>query len=86
MYLAMNDVLRKPSLLSCVTDVLYLEDKRKSEIKSIVIPARFLSMLQAPLAEIEYLLWQERNALALQQGATEFDEFAGVVDAIGLQP
>lgn len=80
MQLAMNDVLRKPALLSITDDVLYLQDKRKSELKSIVIPARFLPNIQAALSEIEYCLWQERNAKALAQSASEFDGLSAVED------
>lgn len=81
MHIAMNEVLRKPALLGTVDDILYLEDKRKSELKSIVIPARFLPDIQSVLTEIEYRLWQERNAKALAQTAVEFDDLtAGVHD------
>jgi hypothetical protein len=80
MQLAMNDVLRKPSLLGITDDVLYLEDKRKSELKSIVIPARFLPHLQKVLTEIEYCLWQERNANALAQSASDVDDLSVVSD------
>lgn len=80
MQLAMNDVLRKPALLSITDDVLYLQDKRKSELKSIVIPARFLPNIQAALSEIEYFLWQERNAKALAQSAAEVDDLSALED------
>ena len=80
MQLAMNDVLRKPALLGITDDVLYLQDKRKSELKSIVIPARFLPKIQAVLTEIEYQLWQERNAKAMAQSANEFDDLSVVAD------
>jgi post-segregation antitoxin (ccd killing protein) len=80
MQLAMNDVLRKPALLSITDDVLYLQDKRKSELKSIVIPARFLPNIQAALSEIEYFLWQERNAKALAQSAAEVDYLSALED------
>ena len=80
MQLAMNDVLRKPALLSITDDVLYLEDRRKSELKSIVIPARFLPNIQAALSEIGYCLWQERNAKALAQSAAEVDDLSAVED------
>jgi hypothetical protein len=79
MQLAMNDVLRKPALLSITDDVLYLQDKRKSELKSIVIPARFLPEIQSALNDIEYRLWQERNAKALAQSASAFDDFEAAV-------
>lgn len=69
MRLAINEVLRKPSLLTTADDVVYLRDKRKDEVKSVLIPARFLSVLQSALDEIEYQLWQERNAKALAAGA-----------------
>jgi post-segregation antitoxin (ccd killing protein) len=80
MQLAMNDVLRKPALLGITDDVLYLQDKRKSELKSIVIPARFLPNIQAALTEIEYCLWQERNAKAMAQSASEFDDLSSASD------
>lgn len=80
MQLAMNDVLRKPALLGITDDVLYLQDKRKSELKSIVIPARFLPNIQAVLTEIEYCLWQERNAKAMAQSASEFDDLSSASD------
>jgi post-segregation antitoxin (ccd killing protein) len=76
----MNDVLRKPALLGITDDVLYLQDKRKSELKSIVIPARFLPNIQAVLTEIEYCLWQERNAKAMAQSASEFDDLSSASD------
>jgi hypothetical protein len=80
MQLAMNDVLRKPALLGITDDVLYLQDKRKSELKSIVIPARFLPNIQAVLTEIEYCLWQERNAKAMAQSASDFDDLSSASD------
>ena len=61
MTVAVNEISKHPKIVSEPKEIVYIEDKRKNEVKSIVIPARFESLLHDALKEIEYRIWLERN-------------------------
>ena len=80
MTVAVNEIAKHPKIISEPKEIVYIEDKRKNEIKSIVIPARFESLLRDALKEIEYRIWLERNRGLLESGHPEIlDNVAGDV-------
>jgi len=78
MIVAVNEVAKTPKILSTLEDILYIKDKRKNELKSVVIPAKYLELIQDKIELIEYLMWKEKNKKALSD---KLDD--SVVDDIG---
>jgi hypothetical protein len=75
MTLAVNEIAKKPRLISDIEDIVYIKDKRKDELKSIVIPAKYLDMIKDKIEDIEYELWLARNKDALMEDVGDlFDE------------
>ena len=75
MIVAVNEIAKKPSIISDLKDVVYIKDKRKDELKSIVIPARYLDFIKDKLEDIEYELWLKKNEKGLSQDLNKlFDE------------
>jgi len=81
MIVAINEIAKKPKLITDLQDVLYIKDKRKVELKSIVIPAQFLDRIKDRLEDIEYELWLDRNKDALAEDLG--DLFDGAIEEIG---
>lgn len=67
MTLAVNEIAKKPRLISDIEDIIYIKDKRKDELKSIVIPAKYLDMIKEKIEDIEYELWLKKNEKGLAQ-------------------
>ncbi len=61
MIVAVNEVVKHPKIISDANEIIYIEDKRKNQLKSIVIPAKYKSFLNDKLKEIEYQMWLDRN-------------------------
>ncbi|MEA3521962.1 MAG: hypothetical protein U9R50_03230 [Campylobacterota bacterium] len=66
MILAVNEIAKHPKLISDIKDIVYIKDKRKNELKSIVIPASYESYISEALKEIEYQMWLKRNSGLLE--------------------
>ncbi|HHS93692.1 MAG TPA: hypothetical protein ENK82_10130, partial [Campylobacterales bacterium] len=60
MIVAINEVAKTPKILSTLEDILYIKDKRKNELKSVVIPAKYLELIQDKIEMIEYQMWKEK--------------------------
>jgi len=61
MIVAVNEIAKHPKLISDIHEIIYVQDKRKNELKSIVIPASYEPYLHDALKEIEYQMWLKRN-------------------------
>ena len=61
MIVAVNEVAKHPRIISDVHEIIYIQDKRKKELKSIVIPASYEPYLHDALKEVEYQMWLKRN-------------------------
>lgn len=61
MIVAVNEIAKHPKIISDADEIIYVQDKRKNELKSIVIPARYEPYLHEALKEIEYQMWLKRN-------------------------
>ena len=61
MIVAVNEIAKHPKLISDITEIVYIQDKRKNELKSIVIPASYEPYIADALKEIEYQMWLKRN-------------------------
>lgn len=61
MIVAVNEVVKHPKIISNTNEIIYIEDKRKNQLKSIVIPAKYKSAIEDKLKEIEYQIWLEKN-------------------------
>ena len=81
MVVAVNEIVKHPKIISEPEEIVYIEDKRKNKLKSIVIPAQYESYLQDVLKEIEYQMWLERNKGLLEVESPEILE--GVIGDIG---
>jgi hypothetical protein len=79
MIVAVNEVAKTPKILSTLEDILYIKDKRKNELKSVVIPAKYLDLIQDKIEMIEYQMWKEKNKKALSEKLDSSD----VVNEIG---
>jgi len=75
MILAVNEIAKRPKLISDIEDIIYIKDKRKDILKSVVIPAKYIDMLKDKLEEIEYELWLKKNEKGLMRDMNGlFDE------------
>ena len=61
MVVAINEIAKHPKIISDADKIIYVQDKRKKELKSIVIPASYASYLKDAIKEIEYQMWLKRN-------------------------
>jgi hypothetical protein len=81
MIVAVNEVAKHPKIISDSDEIVYIQDKRKNELKSIVIPASYKSYIGDALKEIEYQMWLKRNSGLLKNEHPKILE--DVVDDIG---
>ncbi len=81
MILAINEIAKRPRLISDIEDIIYIKDKRKDILKSIVIPAKYISFLKDKLEDIEYELWLQRNKKGLKRDINNL--FDDAIDDIG---
>lgn len=61
MIVAVNEIAKHPKIISDADEIIYVQDKRKNELKSIVIPASYEPYLHDALKEVEYQMWLKRN-------------------------
>jgi len=81
MIVAINEIAKHPKIISDANEIIYVQDKRKNELKSIVIPASYEPYLHDALKEIEYQMWLKRNKGLLKKRHPEILE--NIVDDIG---
>ncbi len=74
MIVAVNEIAKHPRLISDISEIVYIQDKRKNELKSIVIPASYEPYIADALKEIEYQMWIKRNKGLLKNGHPEILE------------
>jgi hypothetical protein len=74
MIVAVNEISKHPKIISDADEIIYVQDKRKNELKSIVIPASYEPYLHDALKEIEYQMWLKRNKGLLNSGHPEILE------------
>jgi hypothetical protein len=81
MTVAVNEIAKHPKILTSIDEIVYIQDKRKNQLKSIVIPADYEPYLNDAIKEIEYQIWLKRNSGLLN---TEHPEILdNVVEDIG---
>ena len=61
MTVAVNEIAKHPKIISDAKEIIYIQDKRKNKLKSIVIPASYEPYLLDALKEIEYQIWLKKN-------------------------
>ena len=61
MIVAVNEIAKHPKIISDADEIIYVQDKRKNQLKSIVIPASYEPYMHDALKEIEYQMWLKRN-------------------------
>jgi len=81
MIVAVNEIAKHPKIISDANEIIYVQDKRKKELKSIVIPASYEPYLHDALKEVEYQMWLKRNQGLLNSEHPEILE--NVVSDIG---
>ena len=81
MTVAVNEIAKHPKIISDADEIIYIQDKRKHELKSIVIPASYEPYLHDALKEIEYQMWLKRNQGLLNSKHPELLE--NIVDDFG---
>ncbi|SFV56804.1 hypothetical protein MNB_SM-7-443 [hydrothermal vent metagenome] len=81
MIVAVNEIAKHPKIISDADEIIYIQDKRKKELKSIVIPASYEPYLHNALKEIEYQMWLKRNQGLLNSKHPEILE--NIVSDIG---
>ena len=74
MIVAVNEIAKHPKIISDADEIVYVQDKRKNELKSIVIPASYEPYLHDALKEVEYQMWLKRNQGLLNQEHPEILE------------
>lgn len=74
MIVAVNEIVKRPRLLSSPDEIVYIEDKRKHEIKSVIIPAQYISSIKDALKKIEYEIWLKRNEAGLMESMPDYGD------------
>ena len=72
MIVAINEIAKNPKIINNPDEIIYVEDKRKHELKSIVIPAIYQDEIADAIKEIEYKMWLKRNKKGLSAKHPEF--------------
>jgi len=74
MVVAVNEIAKHPKIISDADEIIYVQDKRQNELKSIVIPASYEPYLHDALKEVEYQIWLKRNQGLLNSEHPKFLE------------
>lgn len=59
--ISISDIVKKPSILDNVDDVVQIIDKKKDDIKGFFISMRDYELIKDMIEEIEYQKWYKRN-------------------------
>ena len=73
--LSVSDIVKRPSILDEVDDIVRVVNKKTNEIKGIFIGAKDLKQMERLIEELEYIKWRERN-----RGLMHSHENAGLCD------
>ena len=81
MVIAVNEIVKNPSLVSNPKEITYVEDKRSKKLKSIIIPAKYKDEFEEFLKEKKFKEWMEKN-----RGLIEYEkdkpDFSEVLDEL----
>ncbi len=81
MVIAVNEIVKNPSLVSNPKEITYVEDKRSKKLKSIIIPAKYKEEFEEFLKEKKFKEWMEKN-----RGLIEYEkdkpDFSEVLDEL----
>ena len=72
MIVAINEIAKNPKIINNPDEIIYVEDRRKHELKSIVIPVIYKDEIADAIKEIEYKMWLKRNREGLSVEHPEF--------------
>ncbi len=81
MVIAVNEIVKNPSLVSNPKEITYVEDKRSKKLKSIIIPAKYKDEFEEFLKEKKFKEWMEKNRGLLEMEHPDFLD--DVVEDIG---
>jgi len=59
--ISISDIVKKPSILDNVDDVVQIIDKKKDDIKGFFISMRDYELIKDMIEEIEYQKWYKKN-------------------------
>ncbi len=81
MVIAVNEIVKNPSLVSNPKEITYVEDKRSKKLQSIIIPAKYKDEFEEFLKKKKFQDWVERN-----RGLIEYEndkpDFSEVLDEL----
>ncbi len=72
MVIAVNEIVKNPSLVSNPKEITYVEDKRSKKLKSIIIPAKYKDEFEEFLKEKKFKEWIEKNRGLLEMEHPDF--------------
>ena len=72
MVIAVNEIVKTPSLVSNPKEITYVEDRRSKKLKSIIIPAKYKEEFEEFLRKKELEEWIKRNKGLLELDRPEF--------------
>jgi len=61
MVIAVNEIVKNPSLVSNPKEIIYVEDRRSKKLKSIIIPVKYKEEFEEFLKEKKMKGWLGRN-------------------------
>ncbi len=75
---SISEIVKKPSILDSVDDVIEVVNKKTNEVKGVFISAKDLPYVKDMIEELEYRRWLKRNKKGLKASCKElsgiFDE------------
>jgi hypothetical protein len=74
---SISEIVKKPSILDSVDDVIEVVNKKTNEVKGVFISAKDLPYVKDMIEEIEYRRWLKRNKKGLE---ASYKELNGIFD------
>ena len=81
---SISDIVKKPTILDNIDDIVKIVNKKTDEVKGIFISVKDLPLFENLIEEIEYQKWLERNRKGFEESQKELgDIFESAVSEIG---
>ncbi len=75
---SISEIVKKPSILDSIDDVIEVVNKKTNEVKGVFISAKDLPYVKDMIEELEYKRWLKRNKKGLEASHKELN---GIFDA-----
>ncbi len=78
-------LITNPTLMTNATDIIKVIDARTKQTKAFVVPAKYKTLMDKLIKEIEHQKWAKKKKALLQKQAEENDHDEEILSKIGWQ-